>query len=180
MAESQPGPTPLAGRARLLAQYPWLTFLLPLVVFLVVTSLEPKPPTPAAPAFADARDPLDPDALAADEVKPQGEPDKNETQTDATWFGVSIPYRAYPIVYSIKLALVAATMLFVLPGYRQWAFLSGLGCVTYSSNKSCCRRSAWACLSIPDSGARSIHWSSWPAIRRPHMAFWRFGSLAWC
>jgi CAAX prenyl protease-like protein len=127
--QSQLGP--LSWRTKLLADQPWLTFVLPLAVFLVVTALEPKPPEPAPafPAAAQADLPFDPDALAANEVKPQGEPDKanaakNETQPAAGWFGISIPYSAYPIIYSIKLELVFASMLFVLPGYRQfpWRF----------------------------------------------------------
>jgi len=132
--DSQPSTAPQLGpfawRTELLAKYPWLTFILPLAVFLLVTSLEPAPPEPkpALPPVADgaAADlPLDPDALAANEVKPQGENAKtdvanNETQPASGWFGVSIPYSAYPIVYTVKLALVAAAMLFVLPGYKQF------------------------------------------------------------
>ncbi|HEY2840584.1 MAG TPA: CAAX prenyl protease-related protein [Pirellulales bacterium] len=131
MADSQPRPEQSNWRAKLLAKHPWLTYVLPLAVFLVLTTLEPKPPEPAAPApaavvAADAPLPFDPEALAENEVKPDAEPqpDKNETQPKAGWFGVDIPYRAYPLVYSVKLALVAAAMWFVLPGYRQfpWRF----------------------------------------------------------
>src|SRR5580698_6337449 len=35
----------IPGRAELLATYPWVAFILPLVVFMVVGCFEPKPPT---------------------------------------------------------------------------------------------------------------------------------------
>ncbi len=34
--------------------------------------------------------------------------------------GLSIPYSAYPLVYTAKIALTLAAMAFVLPGYRQF------------------------------------------------------------
>ena len=37
-----------------------------------------------------------------------------------TWFGLD--YKHYPIVYTVKIALTIAAMLFVLPGYRQFPF----------------------------------------------------------
>jgi uncharacterized protein len=140
MADSQPSPLPSNWRAKLLAQYPWLTYVLPLAVFMAMTSLEPKPPDPAPAqqaAVVPAQVPLPGDVLqgepdttvdpaatsesgAAGDVQPQPEPDKNETQSKPGWFGIDIPYSAYPLVYSLKLALVAASMLFVLPGYRQF------------------------------------------------------------
>jgi CAAX prenyl protease-like protein len=64
---------------------PWLVFLLPLVVFMLVGSLEPTP------------------------ERPGGE-----------MIGLSISYSHYPIVYTIKIALTAAAVGFVLPGYRQF------------------------------------------------------------
>ena len=36
------------------------------------------------------------------------------------WFGLE--YRHYPIVYTVKIALTIAAMLYVLPGYRQFPF----------------------------------------------------------
>jgi CAAX prenyl protease-like protein len=64
---------------------PWLVFLLPFVVFMLVGSLEPTP------------------------ERPGGE-----------MIGLSISYSHYPIVYTIKIALTAAAVGFVLPGYRQF------------------------------------------------------------
>jgi uncharacterized protein len=99
-------PVPDDLRARLLAAYPWLGYLLPMVVFLALTSLEPAPPVAAGPAI--------------------------QTDEDSGWFGWSIPYSAYPNIYTAKIALTIAAIVFVLPIYRQypwrvsrWAFVVG-------------------------------------------------------
>lgn len=65
---------------------------------MVVATFEPGPPTPTKP-LTDGRE----------------RPPANEN-----WFGLE--YRHYPIVYTIKLGLTIAAMLFVLPGYRQFSF----------------------------------------------------------
>jgi len=77
-----------AGRAALLHRHRWLTFLLPFVVFMLITSLEPT----------------------SDE-KPGG-----------AAIGLNIPYEVYPLVYTAKIILTTAAVLFVLPGYRQFPF----------------------------------------------------------
>jgi hypothetical protein len=64
-----------------------VTFVLPLLVFMLVGSLEPKPP----------------DAGSADA-------------------STAIPYGYYPAVYTAKIVLTVAAMLFVLPGYREFPF----------------------------------------------------------
>ncbi len=114
----------LGWRARLLAQYPWLTFVLPVAVFLVVTSLEPTPPeeTTNPPAVQGEVAPLpgDPGVLADIDAQAQPQPTTDETQAESGWFGFAIPYSAYPLIYALKIALVVAAMLFVLPGYRQF------------------------------------------------------------
>jgi len=73
------------GRRALLAKYRWLTFLLPLAVFLLVGALEPGP---------------------------------SEGGNAVPWW--SVPYRHYPVVYTLKLALTLAAVLYVLPGYREF------------------------------------------------------------
>ncbi len=75
-------PSPEHGRRALLAKHHWLTFLLPLLVFMVVGTLEPTP-----------------------------EP--------STGF-LAVSYDYYPLVYTLKIALTAAVVVFVLPGYRQF------------------------------------------------------------
>src|SRR5262245_30301259 len=82
----------------MLARNPWLTFLLPFVVYMVVGSFEPGPPRPVK---------LLPDGT------PRPVPNEN-------WFGLE--HQQYPIVYTIKIALTIAAILYVLPGYRQFPF----------------------------------------------------------
>ncbi len=77
---------------------PWLTFLLPFIVYMVVGSFEPGPPKPGT-------------KLPDGSVRPA---------VNNNWFGLE--YRYYPVVYTVKIALTIAAMLFVLPGYRQFPF----------------------------------------------------------
>lgn len=39
-----------------------------------------------------------------------------------SWLDLVIEYRHYPLVYAVKIVLVAAAMVFVWPGYRQYAW----------------------------------------------------------
>ena len=75
----------------MLERHRWLIFLLPFIVFMLVGSLEPKPPV-----VGDASGWL------------------------PAW--TSIPYQYYPWVYTIKLVLTVAAIVFVLPGYREFPF----------------------------------------------------------
>ncbi len=74
---------------------PWIVCLLPFVVFMLIGSLEPVPPAPAAEGGA-----------AATAAKP--------------WLDLGIEYRHYPLVYAAKIALTVVAMIFVWPGYRQY------------------------------------------------------------
>ncbi len=83
---------------KLLISYPWLTFLLPFVVFMLVGSLEPTPEKVGASAI-----------------------------------GLAIPYSAYPIVYTLKIAATFIAMALVLRGYKAfppkisfWGFAVGI------------------------------------------------------
>jgi CAAX prenyl protease-like protein len=80
----------------IVARNPWLTFLLPFAVYMVIGSFEPGPPKPPT-------------------VLPDG---TSRPAINQNWFGLE--YHQYPIVYTVKIALTIATMLFVLPGYRQF------------------------------------------------------------
>jgi uncharacterized protein len=88
-----------------LRENPWLVCLLPLAVFMLVGSLEPKSP--------------------ADDAEPAAK----------SWFDFGIEYRHYPLVYTVKIALTVAAMIFVWPGYRRfplrlnWALPLGVGIV---------------------------------------------------
>jgi uncharacterized protein len=88
-----------------LRENPWLVCLLPLAVFMLVGSLEPKPP--------------------AGDVEPAAK----------SWLDFGIEYRHYPLVYTVKIALTVAVMIFVWPGYRRlplrlnWALPLAVGIV---------------------------------------------------
>jgi uncharacterized protein len=86
------------GRRFILARYPWLGFVLPWVVYMLLGSLEPQ-------------------AVSVGE----------------TTASPAIPYRCYPIVYTLKIACTFGTILLVLPTYKKfpwrvtwWAPLFGL------------------------------------------------------
>jgi CAAX prenyl protease-like protein len=70
---------------------PWLVFVLPFVVYMLVGSLEPS-----------------------------------HSEPGGRLLGLAIPYSAYPLLYTIKLALTLAAMAFALPGYRQFRRLPGI------------------------------------------------------
>jgi CAAX prenyl protease-like protein len=72
-------------RTKLLAQQPWIIYLLPFFVFMLAGSLEPTPKEPGGIAI-----------------------------------GLAIPYAYYPWIYTVKIVLTVAAMLFVLPGYRAF------------------------------------------------------------
>jgi CAAX prenyl protease-like protein len=97
-------PFPATPRARLLARHPWLVFVLPLAVYMLVGSLEPTPPKGAAEEQA---------LQAAGDEAASPRLEKNL---------FAIPYDQYPIVYTIKIALTIAAMGFVALGYRQFRF----------------------------------------------------------
>ena len=81
---------PLPLPAGTLAKYPWITFLLPFLVYMLVGTLEPAPPEAAGGGGS------------------------------SSWFNLDVPYRYYPWIYSIKIVLTVVTMLTVLPGYRTF------------------------------------------------------------
>jgi CAAX protease family protein len=73
-----------------------MTFLLPFIVYMLVGSFEPRPPKP----------PL---------ILPDG---GSRPAANQNWFGLE--YRHYPAVYTVKIVLTIAAMVFVCPGYRQF------------------------------------------------------------
>ncbi len=84
--------------------WPWMTFLLPFVVYMLMGSLEPTPPKvidhPNA-AWAEAFAEQDLDEIA------WGLPPK-------------FPYRYYPFLYTAKIVLTLLAMLLVWRGYRTF------------------------------------------------------------
>ena len=92
MALTEPASSPTSENQRsLLQRHGWLVFVLPLVVYMLVGSIEPSPGESGGKAL-----------------------------------GLTIPYSAYPLVYTAKIALTLAAMALVLPGYRQFRCPPGL------------------------------------------------------
>jgi len=139
----QPGASPaeprlLRGRRALLEKQRWLVFVLPLVVYMAIGSLEPKRPKakvvdwpdekPASRESTGSEDAVSQDAGSEDaapedsgagqEAKPQAETGAGESG-DGPAVPAS-PYRFYPLVYTIKIALTLVAIWFVLPGYRAF------------------------------------------------------------
>jgi CAAX prenyl protease-like protein len=83
-------PTP-ENKPSLLERQPWLVFVLPLAVYMLVGSIEPSP------------------------LEPGGR-----------MLGLAIPYAAYPLVYTAKIALTLLAMALVWPGYWQFRCPPGL------------------------------------------------------
>lgn len=99
-----------------LSQWPWVTFLLPFIVFMVATSFEPTPPP------------------ASTEQKTEAEVAENETleplaqlpaepffdKTSSVGLIPAISYSYYPHVYTAKIVLTLLAMCLVWPGYRTF------------------------------------------------------------
>ena len=99
-----------------LSHWPWVTFLLPMIVFMLVGTLEPQPPD-----------------------VPEGESsvEANQDFEDEYWEDSSsilpISYRHYPYVYTVRIILVTISMAVVWAGYRTfpwkvsgWSVLIGV------------------------------------------------------
>jgi uncharacterized protein len=84
-------------------RHPWLPFLLPFLVYMLVGSLEPAPPKPLP---TEVREVLGPNAEAEDGLSLAGR--------------LGVRYRHYPLVYTAKIVATLAAMWFVLAGYRQF------------------------------------------------------------
>lgn len=167
-----PAPQPQPrGRAALLARHRWITFLLPLAVYMLVNSLEPLPDQ--APGGGK----IDPSALQ------QSIPDQEEGES---WWP-SVPYEYYPIIYTAKIILTLAAIIFILPGYREFplrvsplAVLVGMvGIVVWVG---LCRLNLEQRLLVPlglgrvvDLGARS---GFNPLEQLQHNPAWAWGFLA--
>ncbi len=125
MADSTPYPTEGASSRTeqanqlptgWLSRWPGVTFLLPMVAYMVLGTFEPKPP--ATPSQTTENTATEDAAPTAEEMAEAfGE----------TEFLPKITYEYYPYIYTAKIALVLVTMLLVLPGYRTFPWrVSGL------------------------------------------------------
>ncbi|MBX3433095.1 MAG: CAAX prenyl protease-related protein [Pirellulales bacterium] len=87
-----------------LSRWPWVTFVLPLALFMLAGSLEPTPPAPDSAGAAQA---ADADAVA-------------DAAVDADGGWLNLAYRRYPLVYTAKIVLIVLAMIAVAPGYRAF------------------------------------------------------------
>jgi len=92
-----------------LSRYPWATFLLPMVAFMVLGTFEPTPPENFNPADAKNITQLRANLERAEALS-----------TTSEGLLPKFSYQRYPWVYSAKIALVILTMIAVLPGYRTF------------------------------------------------------------
>ena len=95
-----------------LTKWPWVTFLLPFIVFMVATSFEPTPPPKLATAEGNVEEV---EEIVEESVGFFAE-DPGEGLLPA------ISYRYYPHVYTAKIVVTLLAILLVLPGYRTFPF----------------------------------------------------------
>ncbi|NOY30113.1 MAG: CAAX prenyl protease-related protein [Planctomycetes bacterium] len=101
-----------------LSKWPWVTFLLPMVVYMLMGTLEPGPPP-----VPEASDGVTDEATA--EFDRQLEEAFGDGESQST-----IRYEHYPYVYTAKIALTFVTMILVWPGYRTLPWrVSGMSVV---------------------------------------------------
>ncbi len=104
-----------------LSRCPWATFLLPMLVYMLLGSLDPTPPDPPPQTTAEQ------ELLGTPDAESQQQPYYPPEKTDLL---PEIPYRYYPLVYTGKIVLTMVAMLVVWPGYRTFPWrVSGLSIV---------------------------------------------------
>lgn len=96
-----------------LSRYPWATFVLPMLVFMLLGSFEPTPPEKFDPKQAEN----------LTELRAQLERAEALEATNDNWLP-RFSYQTYPWIYTAKIALVVVSMIAVWPGYRTfpWRF----------------------------------------------------------
>ncbi|HEY2838745.1 MAG TPA: hypothetical protein VGJ26_06340, partial [Pirellulales bacterium] len=112
------GSWPDSPRTRLLARHPWLLFVLPFAVYMLVGSLEPAAPKAVAEALRVAG--VEAGSLQQESPSPQQVP---ATESSSP---LGIRYQQYPIIYAAKIVLTIAAMWFVAPGYGRRVRISPL------------------------------------------------------
>jgi len=104
-APQSPAPRPQPrGRKALLARHRWITFLLPLAVYMLINSLEPLPDQ----------------APGGGKIDPSAAQKSIDDQEERKSWWPSVPYEYYPIIYTAKIILTLTAIIFVLPGYREF------------------------------------------------------------
>lgn len=100
----QSSPTSPEAAPNFLEQHRWVVFLVPFLLYMLLGMVEPKPP----PAQPNSKDPDSPWNQLED--------------AGANWLGITIRYRHYPIVYTVRLAVIIAVIFWVARGYRVFPF----------------------------------------------------------
>lgn len=125
-----------------------LAFVLPMAVYMLLQTMEPEPlRQPAAAAASGEADVLE---LPFDEAEIDDalldDPDIEETDFAATSrrMGMNIPRKYYPIIYTVKIVVTLAVVLWFLPVYLQWPFkvsplAVGVGVVGVLLWLACCK-----------------------------------------
>lgn len=108
-----------------LSRWPWVTFLLPMIVYMLMGSLEPTPPPQtghenSTDSVFDSPDSIPRAAVgvSAERSHRQEELGEEELGEQDTWWPLA--YRDYPYIYTLKIALTLMTMALVWPGYRTF------------------------------------------------------------
>jgi CAAX prenyl protease-like protein len=101
-----------------LGRWPWVTFVAPFVVFMLVGSLEPTPPNRPTPAEGQPAASLDA-SQASTTSDAESLAEAEAAEDDASWLP-ALAYRYYPVVYTVKIVLTLLTMALVWPGYRTF------------------------------------------------------------
>ena len=115
-----------------LSNWPWATFLLPMVVYMLAGTLEPKPPQrPESQQLAqEALDETGLDRTGLDRTGEMLSETLELEDADSEWPKkglLTFPYKFYPYFYSAKIALTLFAVVLVWPGYRTFPWqVSGL------------------------------------------------------
>ena len=115
-----------------LRRWPWATFLVPMIVYMLGTSLEPKPPEngPGQAQMGENTSQTSAETAPGDEGP--GDDQFEDDPLDSDWEEPSsglipeIPSRYYPWVYTSKIVLTIFAMVLVWPGYRTFPWQASL------------------------------------------------------
>lgn len=123
LSDQNPGDkAPSAGQAGYCERNPYLVFVVPLVVYLLSGTLEsllPKPPdAPETMTAATADAQADVDAGGQPAAERSTAAGATDSAPETGMLGLT--RAAYPLVYSLRLALTLGAMALALPGYREF------------------------------------------------------------
>jgi len=113
-----------------LSRWPWVTFILPMAIYMALGTCEPAPPQSAV-SRQQNRDETGGDNPGNDDGENYDGGNTEEVLSDAegleevgaesgSWW--PLPYRFYPHVYTAKIVLTLLAILLVWPGYRTFPF----------------------------------------------------------